>query len=410
MVPEGWDILPLGEMAEFRNGLNFTKGDEGQPIKIVTIPDFWQRTELRDLSGVKSIRPKGKVPEASFLRSGDMLFVRSNGNPELVGRCLFFPEVTEPVSFSGFTIRGRVDQERLVPEFAASVMVTERTKEQFRRGRGGGNISNLSQDILAGVQVALPPLPEQRKIADILSTWDAAIEKTEALLATAKAQKRALMQSLLTGKRRFPGFEGQPWKEVRLGDLGATFNGLTGKSKNDFGDGSPFIPYMNIFANSRIDLTHLDYVSVGHNERQNRVEYGDLFFTTSSETPNEIGMSSVLLDEMPDLFLNSFCFGFRLHDFETLRPRFARFFLRGQDFRRSLHKLAQGATRYNLSKTNLMNTKLILPPADEQEEIADALEVAQFEEAQVAGEITKLRTEKKALMQQLLTGKRRVVV
>ena len=113
---------------------------------------------------------------------------------------------------------------------------------------------------------------------------------------------------------------------------------------------------------------------------------------------------------MPDLFLNSFCFGFRLNDFETMRPRFARFFLRGQDFRRSLHKLAQGATRYNLSKTNLMNTKLLLPPIVEQERIADTLEVAQFEEAQVAGEITKLRTEKKALMQQLLTGKRRVAV
>jgi len=307
-------------------------------------------------------------------------------------------------------IFARPDQTRVLPEFLCDFTNSEYGKKQVLDGQGGLAQQHFNVGSYNKLRVPLPPLPEQRKIAEILSTWDAAIEKTEALLATAKAQKRALMQSLLTGKRRFPEFEGLPWIEVRLGDLGATFNGLTGKAKDDFGDGSPFIPYMNIFANSRLDLTHLDYVSLGHNERQNRVQYGDLFFTTSSETPNEIGMSSVLLDEMPDLFLNSFCFGFRLNDFETMRPRFARFFLRGQDFRRSLHKLAQGATRYNLSKTNLMNTKLLLPPIVEQERIADTLEVAQFEEAQVAGEITKLRTEKKALMQQLLTGKRRVAV
>ena len=410
MVPEGWSVLPLGKMAEFRNGLNFSKGDEGDAIKIVTIPDFWQRTEMLDLTDVKSIQPKGKVPCASLLQSGDMLFVRSNGNPELVGRCLFFPEVSEPVSYSGFTIRGRVDQSQLVPEFAASVMLTERTKEQFRRGRGGGNISNLSQDILAGVQVALPPLPEQRKIADILSTWDRAIEVSEALLATAQTQKRALMQSLLTGKRRFPEFEGQAWKEVRLGDLGTTFNGLTGKTKGDFGEGMPYIPYLNIFQNSRISPNQFDLVNVGQDERQSRAQFGDIFFTTSSETPNEVGMSSVLLDDIQNLFLNSFCFGFRLHDFDTLHPRFARFFLRGQDFRRSLHRLAQGATRYNLSKSHLMNVKLMLPPVTEQEWIADVLEVAQVEESDFVSQIEKLRTEKKALMQQLLTGKRRVKV
>lgn len=256
----------------------------------------------------------------------------------------------------------------------------------------------------------IPPLPEQRKIAEILSTWDRAIETTEALLAIARTQKRALMQSLLTGKRRFPEFEGQAWQEVRLGDLGSTFTGLTGKTKDDFGEGLPYIPYLNIFQNSRIDTSRFDYVSVGHNERQNRVLFGDIFFTTSSETPDEVGMSSVLLDDIPDLFLNSFCFGFRLHDFETLRPRFARFFLRGQDFRRALHRLAQGATRYNLSKTHLLDLNLVLPPVEEQERIADVLETAQTEESDVAAQIKKLRTEKKALMQQLLTGKRRVVV
>ncbi len=266
----------------------------------------------------------------------------------------------------------------------------------------------LDTDLLKGLPIDLPPFPEQRKIAEILSTWDRAIETTEALLATARTQKRAIMQTLLTGKRRFPEFEGQEWREVRLGDLGSTFTGLTGKSKEDFGMGLPYIPYLNIFQNSRIDPEQVDYVSVGHNERQNRVRFGDIFFTTSSETPNEVGMASVLLDDIPDLFLNSFCFGFRLHDFDTLLPRFARFMLRGQDFRRSIRRLAQGATRYNLSKTHLMNLTMVLPPVAEQERVADVLEISQTEELDLAKQIDKLRAEKKALMQQLLTGKRRV--
>ena len=276
------------------------------------------------------------------------------------------------------------------------------------RAKGGQPL--VSQKPIYATNFPLPPLPEQRKIAEILSTWDRAIETTEALLSNTRTQKRALMQSLLTGKRRFPKFEGQEWREVRLGDLGNTFTGLTGKTKDDFGEGLPFIPYLNIFQNSRIDTSRFDYVSVGHNERQNRVRFGDIFFTTSSETPDEVGMASVLLDDIPDLFLNSFCFGFRLHNFETLRPRFARFFLRGQDFRRALHRLAQGATRYNLSKTHLLELTLVLPPVEEQECIADILDTAQTEESDVAAQIVSLRTEKKALMQQLLTGKRRVKV
>ncbi len=219
MVPEGWEVVPFGELADFKNGLNFNKDDDGRAIKVVGIPDFWQRTTLTDFSGLKTITCRGEVGESHMLRSGDLLFVRSNGNPELVGRCLFFPVVDEPISFSGFTIRGRVDTRRMLPEFAAGLLTSDIAKDQIRKGGGGTNISNLSQDILGGIPVFVPPLPEQQKIAEILGTWDKAIETTEALLANARTQKRALMQSLLTGTRQFPGFEDHPWREVRLGDV-----------------------------------------------------------------------------------------------------------------------------------------------------------------------------------------------
>src|SRR3990167_2275381 len=107
------------------------------------------------------------------------------------------------------------------------------------------------------------------------------------------------------------------WNSIRVGDLGFVYSGLRSKSKSDFGQGSPFITYMNIFSNSKIDKNRFDLVNVGAGENQSKVKYGDVFFTVSSETPEEVGMSSVLLDEVDNYYLNSFCFGFRLNDFNA---------------------------------------------------------------------------------------------
>ena len=104
---------------------------------------------------------------------------------------------------------------------------------------------------------------------------------------------------------RFPEFSGE-WTKTTLGKIGETFNGLTGKSGSDFGQGSPYLTYKSIFDNSRIDLSRVEYVTITDAERkkhtQNEVQYGDIFFTTSSETPDEVGMTSVLLDEVNDCY------------------------------------------------------------------------------------------------------------
>ena len=191
----------------------------------------------------------------------------------------------------------------------------------------------ISGAIIYSIKIPLPPLPEQKKIAQILSTWDEAITTTENLIEKLKTRKKGLMQQLLTGKTRLKGFSGE-WKSVKLGDVGDTFSGLSGKSKEDFGSGSPYIPYMNIFSNTVIDLTYLDYVRIIENERQNKVEYGDIFFTVSSETPEEVGMSSVLLEKIDILYLNSFCFGYRFENKRIYDLRFIAFYLRCADFRK----------------------------------------------------------------------------
>lgn len=103
------------------------------------------------------------------------------------------------------------------------------------------------------------------------------------------------------------------------------------------------------------------------------MQFGDVFFTVSSETPNEIGMSSVLLDEIEELYLNSFCFGFRANSLSELNPYFSRYLFRSENFRNEIIKLAQGSTRYNMSKLQLLKIEILLPCIEEQTKIANFL-------------------------------------
>ncbi|WP_410471353.1 restriction endonuclease subunit S [Escherichia coli] len=279
---------------------------------------------------------------------------------------------------------------------------------------GSTSVAAIYWKDLKNIQLLLPSLGEQQKIVQILSTWDKSIVVTGKLLTNSHRQKKALMQQLLTGKKRLLDengvrFSGE-WEYTIFGNLGDTYTGLTGKTKEDFGAGKPYIPYINIFKNSRIDIQNLEYVQVNDDERQSVVKYGDIFFTTSSETPEEVGMSSVLLEEVSEVFLNSFCFGFRLNNFETLIPKYARYLFRSEHVRRQISTLGQGATRYNLSKRQLIKLELKLPCVEEQQKIAAVLSAADAEISTLEKKLACLRDEKKALMQQLLTGKRRVKV
>ena len=175
---------------------------------------------------------------------------------------------------------------------------------------------------------------------------------------------------------RFPEFSGE-WEKCTLGSIGETFNGLTGKNAVDFGSGSPYITYKSIFDSSKIDISKVEYVKITETERvkqtQNEVEYGDIFFTTSSETPEEVGMASVLLSEIRDCYLNSFCFGYRLFDKCIHQPDFFRFYLRSSNLRKKIAILAQGSTRFNISKNEVMKMPIFLPSLAEQRKISKLL-------------------------------------
>ena len=258
--------------------------------------------------------------------------------------------------------------------------------------------------------IPVPPLAEQRKIAEVLGVWDEAIEKQARLIEKLALRKRGLMQRLLSAKLRLPGFS-EPWQKVKLGDIGDTYNGLSGKNKDDFEYGNAqFIPYINVFSNERIDTNNLGCVQIKPNEQQNTVKYGDIFFTVSSETPDEVGMASVLLEHLNSAYLNSFCFGYRLNNFSTLNPFFAAYLFRTEHFRNYMSVLAQGSTRFNISKKEVMKLKIDLPTIEEQTAIAEVLTAADREIELAKEKLERLRRQKRGLMQQLLTGKKRIKI
>ncbi len=162
-----------------------------------------------------------------------------------------------------------------------------------------------------------------------------------------------------------------------LGKIGELYGGLSGKSKEDFSDGNAaFITYMNVFSNISITKNAQNLkVKVAINERQNIVLYGDVLFTGSSETLNECGMSSVMCYETNEPFyLNSFCFGLRLHDTNLFLPEFSKYLFRSCELRKQIIQTASGVTRFNISKKKMGNLLIPIPPLPIQREIVRILD------------------------------------
>ncbi|MCO7185003.1 restriction endonuclease subunit S [Tenacibaculum sp. XPcli2-G] len=263
----------------------------------------------------------------------------------------------------------------------------------------GGLSPTINWGDLKHQEFLLPPKDQQAQLAELLWAMDEVVEKGfENKNKYETFYKRYLFDSV-SGKlsNKF-----HTWQEHLFGDLGESFSGLNGKTKKDFGKGSPFVNYMNVFSNSKIDPSKVDYVKINDGEKQNELKYGDILITGSSETPQELGMSSIVLDDLQGYYLNSFCFGFRLNDFKTLLPEYARFLMRGEEVRKFMFKRAQGSTRFNLSKTTVKKKmKIILPKIDEQKQIADKLEIMEDNISSFESKITSSKALQKSLINQV---------
>ncbi|HFD1829301.1 restriction endonuclease subunit S [Enterococcus faecium] len=228
----------------------------------------------------------------------------------------------------------------------------------------------LSLKKFKNIVAMFPSEEEQQKIGNFFKQLDDTIALHQRKLDLLKETKKGFLQKMFpkNGAKvpeiRFPGFT-EDWEERKLGGIGKTYTGLTGKSKEDFGHGdAKFVTYMNVFQNPKATLEQLENVEI--DPRQNEVKKGDVFFTTSSETPEEVGMSSVWTHDINNIYLNSFTFAYRptiKFDLDYLA-----FMLRSQSVRKKIIYLAQGISRYNISKTKMMDISVPIPVNFEEQQ------------------------------------------
>ncbi len=166
---EDWVERQLGDIAEFKNGLNFSRQSKGKTLCIVGVGDFQDRAVV-PIDSLQSVTIDGDLGDDYLIRRDDILTVRSNGSKNLVGRCMLVPEVKEITSFSGFIIRLRFNTREISPRFLLHFMKSSETRNRLTSDGGGANISNINQAKLSELPISLPSFKQQEGIANRLDT------------------------------------------------------------------------------------------------------------------------------------------------------------------------------------------------------------------------------------------------
>ena len=287
-----------------------------------------------------------------------------------------------------------------------SYVLKDEKNEIYRRSRGT-TIKGITNEDLKSIQLNIPVYKEQQKIGDLFEKLDQAISLQQQVLEATKDYKQSMLQKMFPKKGekvpeiRYKDFK-EKWKLIKLKELGTFYNGLSGKNKTSFIDGNKkYIQYLNIFNNTIIDDSFTDYayVKIDTVEKQNQVKYGDILFTQSSETLEEIGYNSVYLGKQ-EIYLNSFSFGLSILQ-DNIDPIFIGYLLRTSDMRKSIMKEGQGATRINLSSNRLKNIIISVPSLEEQQKIGSFFKTLDEKIEQEEKKLEIYKSMKKALMQRM---------
>ncbi|RGJ98874.1 restriction endonuclease subunit S [Megamonas funiformis] len=417
IIPEEWQVKNFYMCFNFlsnntfsRNNLNFIKGS----IKNIHYGDI-----LTKFSNIINIK-KEKLPfinegiiirnTETFVNNGDIIFA-DTAEDYTVGKAIEVVGIENQKVVSGLhTIHCRLTN---LVNFSSGwlgyYLNSKYYHDQLLPYITGIKVSSISKSSIKKTSILLPPLKEQSNIVKIISDMDSLIFSMQKLIDKKKDIKQGVMQELLTGKRRLPGFNGK-WVKKRLGDIGFTYTGLSGKNKNDFQQGNAmYIPFLNILNNPIIDVNDFEIVNINDNEKQNKVLKGDLLFNNSSENPEEVGICSLLDDTVDNLYLNSFCFGYRLKD-ENISGLYLSYYFRSNLGRMLMIKLAQGITRYNLSKSKFLSSTILLANTfEEQKAIASILFDMDKEIKSLENKKIKYEKIKQGMMQELLTGRIRLL-
>ena len=165
--PYGWAVIPLGNLGDLKNGVNFRAVDSGELIRCLGVSDFKNRNRISNMDLISLVSLSGKPKDSQMLRDGDIVFVRSNGNKQLVGRCLAVFPGDEAVTFSGFCIRFRNESDELLLDYLLGCLKSDSMRRALV-GRGA-NIQNLNQKMLASAGIPIPPLTLQQEYSVFLN-------------------------------------------------------------------------------------------------------------------------------------------------------------------------------------------------------------------------------------------------
>lgn len=410
MVPNRWDVRPLADIALITSG--------GTPSRAK--PEFWQNgtipwirtTEVQNCILTHDdiqeyISEEGLNGSSAKLVPAGTVLLAMIGQGKTRGQVALL-KFESTINQNCAAIIFNNDQE---PYFHFNFLLSQ--YEAIRSMSNSAGQSNLNGALVKTIKVPVPPLAEQKKIAKILSAWDKAIEITEKFLLNSQQQKKSLMQKLLTGKKRLLDKNGRrfnsEWKSCRLGDIGEIKSAGVDKKIVEGETPVRLLNFTDVFKKTFIFADEINHwVTAPYSKVDGcSVLKGDVFFTPSSETRDEVGMSAVVAAD-----IDSCCYSYHIVRFrikENWDLNFKAFAFSTPTFRKQVSLLADGSgQRYVVSQDGFRSVMISYPPIEEQREIGKVLRLAEEETIILDKKLNHLKQEKKALMQQLLTGKRRV--
>ena len=388
-----WEEKQLGDVTKTNQGLQIAISD--RKTKYEKGLYFYITNEF--------LRPNSQTkyyienpPESVLAEKSDILMTRTGNTGKVI--------TNVEGAFHNNFFKIKYNKSIIDRLFLFELLKSPKINNKFLSLAGTSTIPDLNHSDFYSVYISFPTISEQQKISTFFSKLDRQIELEEQKLAKLEEQKKGYMQKIFSQELRFKddnGNEYPEWQFKNLGELGDTFTGLSGKTKDDFGYGDGlFITYMNVFKNTIAKSNMVERVKIGSNENQNRVQYGDILFTTSSEVPNEVGMSSIWLFNQDNIYLNSFCFGFRVV-VNYIKPVYLARYLRSEEMRKTITILAQGSTRFNISKKEMMKLNIKVPYIEEQIKIDNFFNKIDILILKQGKKIEILKHRKKGLLQKM---------
>jgi type I restriction enzyme, S subunit len=386
VIPEDWEVVSIGQIAKFTSGELIKVSALHSQSSDFPVPVFggngiagYTRNAITNTPSVVVGRV-GQKCGAVYL---------SDGPAWITDNALYPRRIYRPLDM----------------HFLALVLERARLNEVRNRN----DLPLITQSIIHSVRIAWPSeISEQRAIAGALNDVDALIRMQERLIAKKRDIKQAVMQQLLTGKQRLPGFQGE-WETVSLGELFSFKNGLN-KGKEFFGVGTPIVNYMDVYQHYGLSGHNLQgRVTVNKQELKSfDVKKGDVFFTRTSETVEEIGIAATMLDDCSETVFSGFLLRARPKD-ESLCNNFKKYIFSSQAVRRQIVARSSYTTRALTNGRLLSAVILQRPPKEEQSAIAAVLSDMEAEIAALEQRRDKTRALKQGMMQELLTGRTRLI-